>query len=273
MRILLIGDVNGRPGRRMVETHVPRLIVDRRADLSIANVENAADGFGITPDLTEQMLAAGLDCLTSGNHIWDKPEILEYMETQPRLLRPANYPEASPGRGVWLGATPGGTPVAVINLMGRVFMPPCDDPFRAADAILAGLQGRARVILVDMHAEATSEKQALAAYLDGRVSAVVGTHTHVQTADEAVLPGGTAYISDLGMTGPHDSVIGIEKQLALKRFLTGMPVRFAVARRDPRLCAVLVEVDEATGRARSIERIQIRASAAEAAGGADAQLV
>src|SRR5580765_4705788 len=270
MRALLIGDVNGRPGRRMLQTFLPRLVVEHRIDLSVANVENAAAGFGITPDLSEQMLATGLDCMTSGNHIWDKQEILEYIGSQPRLLRPENYPAAAPGRGVWLGATPGGIPVAVLNLMGRVFMPPCDDPFRAADAVLDRLAGRARVVLVDMHAEATSEKQAIAAHLDGRVSAVVGTHTHVQTADEKILPGGTAYLTDLGMTGPHDSVIGIEKDLALRKFLSGMPVRFSIAKKDPRLSGAIVDVDESTGRARSITRLQIRSSPAEGAGGEDA---
>ena len=267
MRILLIGDVNGRPGRRMVQTHLPRLIVAHRADLAVANVENAADGFGITGELAESLLASGLDCLTSGNHIWDKPEVMEYIAHQPRLLRPENYPATAPGRGLWLGTTPGGVPVAVVNLMGRVFMPPCDDPFRAAESVVREIAGRARVILVDMHAEATSEKQAMAAYLDGRVSAVFGTHTHVPTADETVLPGGTAYISDLGMTGPYDSVIGIEKTLALRKFLTGMPVRFAVAKRDPRLCGAILDVDEETGRARSIARLDVRA---DPLGGADA---
>jgi metallophosphoesterase (TIGR00282 family) len=270
MRALLIGDVNGRPGRRMVQTCLPRLIVEHRIDLSVANVENAADGFGITPDLSEQMLAMGLDCMTSGNHIWDKQEILDYIPSQPRLLRPENYPAGAPGRGVWIGSTPGGIPVAVVNLMGRVFMPPCDDPFRAADAVLERLAGRARVVLVDMHAEATSEKQAIAAHLDGRVAAVVGTHTHVQTADERILPGGTAYLTDLGMTGPHDSVIGIEKDLALRKFLTGMPVRFSIAKRDTRLCGAVVDIDESTGRARSITRIQILAAPAEGTGGGDA---
>ncbi|HYV84434.1 MAG TPA: TIGR00282 family metallophosphoesterase [Patescibacteria group bacterium] len=270
MRALLIGDVNGRPGRRMVQTCLPRLIVEHGVDLTVANVENAADGFGITPDLSEQLLGTGIDCMTSGNHIWDKQEILDYIVSQPRLLRPENYPATAPGRGVWLGATPGGVPVAVVNLMGRVFMPPCDDPFRAIDAVLARLAGRARVVLVDMHAEATSEKQAIAAHLDGRVSAVVGTHTHVQTADETILPGGTAYLTDLGMTGPYDSVIGIEKDLALRKFLTGMPVRFSIAKKDARLCGAVVDIDESTGRARSITRIQIRSSQAEGAGGADA---
>ena len=273
MRILVIGDVNGRAGRRMVQTHLPRLIVAHRVDYAVANVENAADGFGITPELTEQLLEFGLDCLTSGNHIWDKQEILDYLPAQPRLLRPENYPAGSPGSGVHLGASAAGTPVAVVNLMGRVYMPPCDDPFRAADRVLKNLAGKARVVLVDMHAEATSEKQAMGFYLDGKVSAVFGTHTHVQTADEAVLPGGTAYISDLGMTGPYDSVIGIEKSLALKRFLTGMPVRFAVAQRDPRLCGALIEVDDKSGRALGIERIQVKDGAAEEAADGDAQPV
>jgi metallophosphoesterase (TIGR00282 family) len=273
MRILVIGDVNGRAGRRMVQTHLPRLILSHRIDYSVANVENAAEGFGVTPDLAEQLLGAGLDCMTSGNHIWDKQEVFDYLAVQPRLLRPANYPPAAPGAGVHLGATASGTPVAVVNLMGRVYMPPCDDPFRAADRALEGLAGKARIVLVDMHAEATSEKQAMAHHLDGRVSAVVGTHTHVQTADESILPGGTAYITDLGMTGPYDSIIGIEKKLALKRFLTGMPVRFSVAKRDPRLCGVVIEVDESSGQAVRIERLQIRDATAESSGESDAQPV
>jgi hypothetical protein len=258
VRILLIGDVNGRAGRRALREHLPRLIASRQVDFTVANVENAADGFGVTPELSEEMLECGVDCMTSGNHIWDKPEILDYLAGQPRLLRPLNYPNGAPGGGAWVGATPAGVPVAVVNLMGRVFMPPCDDPFRVIDAALPRLREQARVILVDMHAEATSEKAAMGWHLDGRVSAVVGTHTHVQTADERVLPGGTAYITDLGMTGPYDSVIGIDKQLALRKFLTGMPVRFSIARGDARLCGVLVEVDEAAGRARSIERVQLR---------------
>jgi 2',3'-cyclic-nucleotide 2'-phosphodiesterase len=258
MRALLIGDVNGRAGRLMVRTHLPRLITERRIDFVVANVENAADGFGITPDLSEELLECGVDCMTSGNHIWDKAEILDYLPAQPRLLRPLNHPEGTPGAGVYLGATPGGIPVAVVNLMGRVFMPPCDNPFLVIDDHLRRLQERARVILVDMHAEATSEKSAMGWHLDGRVTAVVGTHTHIQTADEAVLPGGTAYITDLGMTGAYDSVIGIEKELALRKFMTGLPVRFTTAKRDPRLCGVVLDVDEATGRARSIERLQIR---------------
>lgn len=256
MNILMLGDVYGRPGRRILQDHVPRLRAERRLDFVVANVENAADGFGVTPDLAGQLRAAGVDCLTSGNHIWDKPEILDYLRAEPRLLRPFNYPGDAPGTGLFVGAAADGTPIAVLNLMGRLFMPPCDDPFRAAERAIEAIAGRAKVILVDMHAEATSEKQAIAVFLDGRVSAVVGTHTHVQTADERLLPGGTAYLSDLGMTGPYDSVIGIEKDVALRRFLSGMPVRFTVARRDPRLCGALIEVDASTGRALSIERLQ-----------------
>lgn len=257
MRAVLIGDVNGRAGRQILASRLPRLIADRRIDFAVANVENAADGFGITPDLSEQLLGIGLHCLTSGNHIWDKSDILDYLGGEGRLLRPLNYPRGTPGAGLYLGETAAGIPVGVINLMGRVFMPPCDNPFEAVEGALAELRARARVILVDMHAEATSEKQAMGWHLDGRVSAVVGTHTHVQTADEKILPAGTAYITDLGMTGPHESVIGIDKELALKKFLTGLPVRFSTSRRDPRLCGVVVEVDEGTGRALAIERFQL----------------
>jgi metallophosphoesterase (TIGR00282 family) len=259
MRLLMIGDVYGRPGRRLLQERLPSLVAEAGIDFVVANIENAADGFGITPDLAEQMRAAGVDCLTSGNHVWDKPEIVDYIRREPRLLRPHNYPAGTPGTGVFVGAARGGEPVAVINLMGRLFMPPCDDPFRVAESALEAIGGRAKTILVDMHAEATSEKQAIAVVLDGRVSAVCGTHTHVQTADERVLPGGTAYLSDLGMTGPYDSVIGIDKELAVRRFTSGMPVRFTVARRDRRLCGALVDVDGTSGRATRIERVQWRA--------------
>ncbi len=257
MRILCIGDINGRPGRRIIESHLPRLIAERRVDFSIGNVENAADGFGVTPEIAREMFDAGFDCLTSGNHIWDKREILDYMPGEPRLLRPLNYPEDAPGVGLYAGESPAGIPVIVINLMGRVFMPPCDDPFRVIDDALRSVDGAAKVIVVDMHAEATSEKSAMGWHLDGRVSAMVGTHTHVQTADERVLPRGTAYITDLGMTGPYESVIGIQTDLALRKFRTGVPVRFSTARRDVRLCGAILEVDEATGRASAIERLQI----------------
>ncbi len=262
VRIALIGDVNGRAGRQILATQLPRLIRHGRIDFVVANVENAADGFGITPDLSEEILACGVDCMTSGNHIWDKQEIVDYLPHQPRLLRPLNYPGAAPGAGLYLGETPGGVPIAVINLMGRVFMPPCDDPFPVADRALPRLRDTTRIVLVDMHAEATSEKQAMGWHLDGRATAVVGTHTHVQTADEMVMPGGTAYITDLGMTGPYESIIGIDRGLALKKFLTGMPVRFTTARRDPRMCGVIVEADPSTGRARAIERFQMGPDAA-----------
>lgn len=257
MRVLMVGDVYGRPGRRLLQDHLGRIRAERGVDFVVANVENAADGFGVTPDLAEQLRGAGIDCLTSGNHIWDKPEINDLLRREPRLLRPHNYPDETPGTGLFVGEA-GGIPVAVVNLMGRLFMPPCDDPFRSAERALEAIGSRARVILVDMHAEATSEKQAIAVALDGRVSAVCGTHTHVQTADERLLPGGTAYLSDLGMTGPYDSVIGIDKELAVRRFTSGMPVRFTVAKGDARLCGALVDIDEGTGRARSIERVQFR---------------
>jgi 2',3'-cyclic-nucleotide 2'-phosphodiesterase len=257
MRIAFLGDVNGRAGRHVLASQLPRLVARRSIDFVVANVENAADGFGITPDLSEELLALGIDCMTSGNHIWDKIEIVEYLPGQPRLLRPLNYPDRAPGHGVFVGETAAGVPVAVINLMGRVFMPPCENPFPIVDEALRRLEGKARVILVDMHAEATSEKSAMGRYLDGRVTAVVGTHTHVQTADETILPGGTGYITDLGMTGAYDSVIGIDTDLALRKFLTGMPVRFTTAKRDPRMCGVVVEADDRSGRALTIERIQI----------------
>jgi metallophosphoesterase (TIGR00282 family) len=273
MRVLMIGDVYGRPGRRVLQERLPSLVGERGIDFVVANVENAADGFGITPDLAEQLRAAGVDCLTSGNHIWDKPEIVDYIRREPRLLRPHNYPDGAPGTGVYVGAGRGGEPVAVINLMGRLFMPPCDDPFRVVETALEAIGDRARTILVDMHAEATSEKQAIAVVLDGRVSAVCGTHTHVQTADERLLPGGTAYLSDLGMTGPYDSVIGIDKELAVRRFTSGMPVRFTVARQDARLCGAIVDVDATTGRATAIERVQWRSTGDHPARENDAQPV
>jgi 2',3'-cyclic-nucleotide 2'-phosphodiesterase len=258
MRIAILGDVNGRAGRHVLTSQLPRLVAARAIDFVVANVENAADGFGITPELSEELLACGIDCMTTGNHIWDKVEIVDYLPGQPRLLRPLNYPDRAPGNGLYIGETASGVPVAVINLMGRVFMPPCDNPFPIVDQALKRLAGRAAVVLVDMHAEATSEKAAMGRHLDGRVTAVVGTHTHVQTADEIILPGGTGYITDLGMTGPYDSIIGIETELALRKFLTGMPVRLTTAKRDPRMCGVILEVDATSGRALAIERFQMR---------------
>ena len=257
MNILFIGDVNGRAGRNLVREHLDRLVDRHAVDYAVANVENAADGFGITPALAAELEGLGLHVMTSGNHIWDKVEILPFIEEHRNLLRPHNFPSGAPGTGVHLGNTASGIPVAVVNVMGRVFMNPLDCPFRTADRVLQEISGRCRVILVDIHAEATSEKVAMGWHLDGRVSAVIGTHTHVQTADERVLPQGTAFITDVGMTGARDSVIGIEKDLALRRFLQQMPVRFACARKNPRLCGVVVDVDEATGRARGIQRLDL----------------
>ncbi len=258
MKILFIGDIVGRPGRQLVSTELPRLIDQHMIDLVVANGENAAAGFGLTPDVVAELLDLGIDVLTTGNHVWDKREGHVCVEQEPALLRPANYPVGAPGRGFGVFRTAAGTPVAVINLEGRVFMSELDCPFRKADAILAELGAARRIILVDFHAEATSEKGALAAYLDGRVSAVIGTHTHVQTADERVLPGGTAFISDAGMTGARDSVIGIRKELSIQRFLTQMPVRYEIAKKEPVLCGVVVSIDESTGRATGIERVQVR---------------
>src|SRR5205085_6019970 len=257
MKVMLIGDVVGKPGRRALLANLKRLKEQHEAEFVVANVENAAEGAGVVPKIGDEILAAGVDVMTSGNHIYDKREVIAYIENQPRLLRPANYAPETPGRGVWVGSTQSGTPVAVVNLQGRVFMAPSDCPFRAADRLIAEVSSRARVILVDHHAEATSEKQALGRYLDGRVSAVVGTHTHVQTADEQVLKSGTAYITDLGMTGPSESVIGVQSELIIARFLRGMPVRFETATEGAKLCGVVVEIDERSGRATRIERFQL----------------
>jgi metallophosphoesterase (TIGR00282 family) len=255
LKILFIGDIIGRPGRQLVRDIVPRLVDQHMIDLVVANGENAAAGFGLTPDVVSELFDLGVDVLTTGNHVWDKRDGLVCLEQEPALLRPANYPVETPGRGFGVFKTAAGIAVAVVNLEGRVFMGNLDCPFRKADAILKELGPDRRIILVDFHAEATSEKGALAAYLDGRVSAVVGTHTHVQTADERVLPGGTAFISDAGMSGARDSVIGIRKELSIQKFLTQMPVRYEIAKRDPVLCGVVITVDEGTGRALAIERV------------------
>lgn len=257
MKILFIGDIVGRPGRQMISRHLASLVDRHLIDLVVANAENAAAGFGVTPDVVDELLDAGIDVLTTGNHVWDKKESLPILEREERILRPANYPPGLPGKGWGVFRTSAGVPVAVINLEGRVFMNNLDCPFRAADAILESLPGRPPVVLVDFHAETTSEKGALGSYLDGRVSAVLGTHTHVQTADEHLLPGGTAFISDVGMTGSRDSVIGIRKELSVERFLTQVPVRFEVAKKEPMLCGAIVAVDESNGRALGIERVQI----------------
>ena len=259
-RILFIGDIFGQPGRRAVKEALPRLVEEYSPSLILANGENAAAGFGITPPLVEELLGAGIAVLTSGNHIWDKKEILPYLadHADGRLLRPANYPSGpgqAPGHGLYLGRTRAGIGYAVMNLQGRVFMPSIDCPFRTVDSLLAEIPADVKVRILDMHAEATSEKIAMGWYLDGRVTAVLGTHTHVPTADETVLPGGTAYITDLGMTGPYDSVIGLDKESIIQKFRNQLPARFEVAKGDVRLSAVLIEADVETGRASSIQRI------------------
>ncbi len=256
MRILFIGDIVGSPGREMVTKHLAEIVARERADVVIINGENSAAGFGITPKIAEELLALGADVITGGNHSWDRKEILEYIPNEPRLLRPANFPK-SPGRGLYVGTSRGGVRYAVLNLQGRVFMTQLDDPFRTADAELARIPPDVKIIFVDMHAEATSEKQAMGWYLDGRVSVVVGTHTHVATADERVLPNGTAFITDVGMSGPHESVIGMDRAAMVKRFLDSMPTKFEVAIGDVRINGVIAEVDESTGRARSIARVRV----------------
>lgn len=260
MKILFVGDVVGRPGRQILAERLDRLIDLHQVDFVIVNAENAAAGFGLTPDIANELLDLPVDVLTTGNHVWDKKEIFPYLERQERLLRPANYPPGSPGSGSCLYATSAGLTVAVLNLEGRVFMNNLDCPFRTADALVEELRRHTPIIFVDFHAEATSEKVAMGCFLDGRVSAVVGTHTHVQTADERILPGGTAYLTDAGMTGSLDAVIGIRKELAIERFLTQLPVRFEVAKKDPILCGVLITVDEQSGRALGVQRIQEKSS-------------
>ncbi len=266
MRILFVGDIFGRPGRTIVHERLPELRSEFGADLIIANGENAAGGFGITPQIAEELLELGIHVITTGNHDWDKREIIEYMNSANgnetslarRILRPANYPAGSPGFGWYQGRTRGGVPYAVINLQGRVFMTSNDDPFRVADELLK--QITAKVILVDFHAEATSEKVSMGWYLEGRVTAVLGTHTHIPTADEQVLDGGTAVQTDVGMTGPYKGVIGVQKELILQRFLTNMPSRFEPATEDVRLCATLIDCDAETGRATAVQRIMLRSN-------------
>lgn len=258
MKILFIGDIVGSPGRKIVHDRLADILTQRGVDLCIANGENSASGFGITPRLAEELFASGVEVITGGNHIWDRKEILDFFPQEPRLLRPANFPNGAPGSGLFTGRAKNGASYAVLNLQGRTFMTPLDDPFRTALAELARIPPDVKVIVVDMHAEATSEKQAMGWYLDGKVSAVIGTHTHVPTADFRVLPGGTAYITDVGMTGPHDSVIGMEKHGILQKFLDGMPARFAVAEGDVQMNTVLLDVDESSGRARSIDRLNFR---------------
>jgi hypothetical protein len=262
MNILLIGDVVGSPGRAILKKALPAVVKKYDVDYCVANVENAAGGFGVTKEVCDEILDMGVDCLTSGNHIWDKKEILGVVDLIPQLLRPLNYPARQPGRGSHLGkGKRSGIPVATLNLSGRVFMHGAmDDPFALGLKEIERLRQEAKVIVVDMHGEATSEKTAIASYFDGLVSAVVGTHTHVPTCDHRILPRGTAYCTDLGMTGPYDSIIGVEKEAVIHRFLTGMPSRFETAKGDPRFAAAVVDVDEQTGRARSIDRMLLAES-------------
>jgi len=255
--ILFIADIMGKPGRYAVATLLTPLKKKYTVDFVIANVENAAGGFGVTKEIAHKIFHYGVDCQTNGNHVWDRRELLEFIGQTPNMLRPANFPPGTPGSGSGLFTTKAGVNIGVINLQGRIFMAQLDCPFRAADKEIEKLKSETNVIIVDFHAEATSEKQALGWYLDGRVSAVLGTHTHVQTADETILPNGTAYITDAGMTGPHHSVIGINKEDALERFVKQLPRRFTIAEKDVKLCAILLEIDEKSGEAKKIERLRI----------------
>lgn len=257
MKILFIGDIFGKPGRELAQRAIPAIVAQHGIDLVVANVENSAAGFGVTGDIAETILRYGVDVMTSGNHVWDKKEVLDYIPRQPRLLRPANFPAGAPGRGTWIGQTRTGEPVAVINIMGRIFMQPLDDPFAVVLKEIEAARRKTRVIIVDFHAEATSEKVAMGWHLDGRVTAVFGTHTHVQTADERLLPKGTAYLTDVGMTGPHDSIIGVTVEAALGRFVSGLPAKFEAATGPARLNGIIITADAATGRAVGIERLNM----------------
>jgi metallophosphoesterase (TIGR00282 family) len=266
VNILFVGDVFGSAGRHIVREHLPHVLESNAVDLLVINGENAAGGFGITPSLAEELFDMGAHVITTGNHIWDKKEIFEYMAVPAdsqvrgrRVLRPANYAVGTPGFGLYQGELGNGQAYAVMNLQCRVFMSSCDDPFRKVDELLTEIEREsgAKVILLDLHGEATSEKMAMGWYLDGRMTAVLGTHTHVPTADERILPGGTAYQSDVGMSGPYDSVIGVETELVLARFLTGMPGKFEAAKGNPKMCATFIQCDGATGRAHFIQRIML----------------
>ncbi|MCD7033701.1 TIGR00282 family metallophosphoesterase [Metabacillus sp. GX 13764] len=256
MKILFIGDVVGHAGRDMIKHYLPKLKSKHRPNAIIVNGENAAHGKGLTEKLYRELLEAGANVITMGNHTWDKKEIFEFIDKSPQLIRPANYPPGTPGKGIYYFKA-GGKEIAVINLQGRTFLPPIDCPFRKADELVEEARKRTPYIFVDFHGEATSEKQAIGWYLDGRVSAVVGTHTHVQTADERILPKGTAYLTDAGMTGPYDGILGVERDAVIKRFLTSLPVRFDTAEGRTQLSGVLVELDSKTGFGKSIKRIQI----------------
>jgi len=256
MRVLMVGDVVGKPGRMLLQEQIPLLKSQYKADFIIVNGENSAAGIGITPDIAQSMLRSPIDVVTLGNHAWGKRDIYPFLDEEARLLRPANYPPGAPGQGYGVFPCAAGS-VGVVALQGRVFMEPVDDPFRAIDSILEELVRKTKVVFIDFHAEATSEKMAFGWYVDGRASAVVGTHTHIQTADERILPGGTAYLTDVGMTGPVDSVIGMRCDIVLPKFTSGLPARFEVADGEAQLCGVLVDIDVATGRATSIQRIQV----------------
>jgi metallophosphoesterase (TIGR00282 family) len=262
VNILFIGDINGRPGRDAVNALLPGIIRDKEIDYVIANGENSAAGFGITAEVFNNLISMGIDCVTTGNHIWDKRDIIGYIDMEPRLLRPNNLPPGNPGKGYGIfPVTRNGKniKIGVLNLVGRIFMNPVDCPFRSAEAAIAEIKKETKIIFVDMHAEATSEKQALAFFLDGRVSAVLGTHTHVQTADERILNYGTGYLTDAGMTGPMDSVIGVEKEIVIQKFLTSMPVRFEIAKNEVYFCGAALSIDETTGKTTKIERIYQKA--------------
>jgi metallophosphoesterase (TIGR00282 family) len=256
MKILMIGDVVAKPGRLAVLERIQDLREQHDVDLAIMNAENLAGGFSVTPSLCEQLFASGIDVMTSGNHIFDKREAIDYIVKQPRLLRPANYPPSTPGSGVWIGKI-SGVKFAVVNLMGRVFMPPSDDPFRVVDDILPSISADTRITIVDMHAEATSEKVAMGWYLDGRVSAVLGSHTHVQTADERILPKGTAYLTDIGMTGSYSGVIGMDRSDVIARFTSVTARRASHSNGDVRICAAVIDIDETSGSAREISRLNL----------------
>jgi metallophosphoesterase (TIGR00282 family) len=255
MRIIIIGDIFGRPGRRLIEAKLPDLLKEYEIDFCIANIENAAAGFGITPEIADVLLKTGIDVFTSGNHIWDKRSIIPYLAGQPRILRPHNYPKGVPGTGIYIGETKKNERIGVLNLQGRTFMSPIECPFTIGLAAVEEMKKETPVIVIDFHAEATSEKQGLGWYMDGRASAVVGTHTHVLTADERLLPRGTAYITDIGMTGAHDSVIGSEPRLALERLILQTPNRLEPGSDNLRITGAIVDIDASTGRARGIERV------------------
>ncbi|MCR4403287.1 MAG: TIGR00282 family metallophosphoesterase [Firmicutes bacterium] len=257
LRILFIGDIVGKPGRRACQTLLPEIVQRLRADAVIANGENAAGGFGLTADTSKEILGCGVHVITTGNHVWNKREFYQVLAASERVLRPANYPPGAPGRGAAVFQVAGGVRLCVVNLAGRVFMAPVDCPFRTVDRILEELSPSCDLFVVDFHAEATSEKVALGWYLDGRVASVVGTHTHVQTADERILPGGTAYITDLGMTGPVDSVIGVRTDIIVQRFLSGLPAKFETASGRAQVSGALVTVDTGTGKAKDIERVLV----------------